>query len=103
MAKDPEAQLRNLIAGYTDSIRLGDIKAIIAVLFAAIMMGAVLRFRDSYPWYLNAPVLLAPFIVIFFCLLASVFPRYPRGGEQTLPDLAQVDAGRFRVHRRSGA
>jgi hypothetical protein len=85
MARDSEAQLRNLIAGYTDSIRLGDIKAIIAVLFAAIMMGAVLRFRDSYPSYLNAPVLLAPFIVIFFCLLASVYPRYPREGSRRFP------------------
>ena len=38
MARDREAQLRNLIAGYGDSIRLSDIKANIAVLFVAIMM-----------------------------------------------------------------
>ena len=45
MAKDKNAQLRNLIAGYSDSIRLSDIKALIAVLFVAIMMGTVLQFR----------------------------------------------------------
>src|SRR6516165_6802465 len=85
MAKDRDAQLRNLIAGYGDSIRLSDIKANIAVLFVAIMMGTVLGFRDNYPRYLSAPVLLAPFIVIFFNLLASVFPRYPREGRERFP------------------
>ncbi len=85
MAKDREAQLRNLIAGYGDSIRLSDLKANIAVLFVAIMMGTVLGFRDNYPWYLNVPVLLAPFVVIFFFLLASVYPRYPRAGRRRFP------------------
>ena len=42
MAKDKNAQLRNLVAGYSDAIRLSDIKALIAVLFVAIMMGTVL-------------------------------------------------------------
>jgi hypothetical protein len=85
MAKDRDAQLRNLIVGYTDSIRLSDIKANIAVLFVAIMMGTVIGFRANYPAYLNVPVLLAPFIVIFFCLLASVYPRYPRAGRRRFP------------------
>jgi hypothetical protein len=85
MARDREAQLRNLIAGYGDSIRLSDIKANIAVLFVAIMMGTVLGFRDNYPWYLSVPVLLAPFVVIFFCLLASVYPRFPREGRRRFP------------------
>jgi hypothetical protein len=85
MPKDRDAQLRNLIAGYTDSIRLSDVKANIAVLFVAIMMGTVLGFRDSYPKYLNVPVLLAPFIVIFFNLLASVYPRFPRAGRKRFP------------------
>jgi hypothetical protein len=48
MAKDKNARLRNLIAGYGDSIRLSDIKALIAVLFVAIMMGTVLQFRALY-------------------------------------------------------
>lgn len=85
MSKDHEAQLRNLIVGYGDSIRLSDIKANIAVLFVAIMMGTVLQFRDQYPRYLNVPVLLAPFIVIFFNLLASVYPRFPRAGRKRFP------------------
>ena len=85
MSKDHEAQLRNLIAGYGDSIRLSDIKANIAVLFVAIMMGTVLQFRDQYPWYLNVPVLLSPFVVIFFNLLASVYPRFPRAGRMRFP------------------
>jgi hypothetical protein len=85
MSKDHEAQLRNLIVGYGDSIRLSDIKANIAVLFVAIMMGTVLQFRDRYPQYLNVPVLLAPFIIIFFNLLASVYPRFPRAGRRRFP------------------
>jgi hypothetical protein len=85
MDPDRDAKLRNLIAGYGDSIRLSDIKANIAVLFVAIMMGTVLQFRDSYPSYLNAPVILAPFIVIFFNLLASVYPRFPREGRKRFP------------------
>lgn len=85
MARDRNALLRNLIAGYGDAIRLSDIKANIAVLFVAIMMGTVLGFRDSYPSYLSVPVLLAPFIVIFFSLLGSVYPRFPREGRKRFP------------------
>jgi hypothetical protein len=85
ISKDHEAQLRNLIAGYGDSIRLSDIKANIAVLFAAIMMGTVLQFRAHYPHYLTVPVILAPFIVIFFSLLVSVYPRFPRAGRSRFP------------------
>jgi hypothetical protein len=84
-SKDHEAQLRYLIAGFGDSIRLSDIKAYFSVLFVAIMMGTVLQFRDHYPHYLNVPVLLAPFIVIFFNLLASVYPRFPRAGRRRFP------------------
>ena len=103
MARDRDAQLRNLIAGYGDSIRLSDIKANIAVLFVAIMMGTVLQFHAQYPSYLNVPVILAPFIVMFLNLLASVYPRFPRDGTQAVPDLARREPSGFRVHRRSGA
>ena len=62
MARDKNAQLRNLIAGYGDSMRLSDIKALIAVLFVAlIMMLTVLQYREHYPWYLSVPVILTPF------------------------------------------
>ena len=87
MSKDRNAQLRNLIAGYNDSIRLGDIKANIAVLFVAIMMGTVVQFRDLYPWYLGLPVLLAPFMVIFLSLLVCVYPSFPRAGRKRFPVL----------------
>lgn len=87
MARDRDALLRNLIASYGNSIRLSDIKANLAVLFVAIMMGTVLGFRDHYPRYLSVPVLLAPFIVIFFNLLVSVYPRFPREGRKRFPIL----------------
>jgi hypothetical protein len=85
MAKDRDAQLRNIIAGYGDSIRLSDIKANIAVLFVAIMMGVVIQYHDLYPAYLSLPVVLAPFMFIFMCLLVSVYPRYPREGQDRFP------------------
>jgi hypothetical protein len=85
MAKDKNARLRNLIAGYGDSIRLSDIKALIAVLFVAIMMGTVLQFRALYPRYLSVPVVLTPFMIIFLNLLISIYPRFPRAGRQRFP------------------
>ena len=85
MARDKNAQLRNLIAGYGDSMRLNDIKALIAVLFVAIMMLTVLQYREHYPWYLSAPVILTPFMIIFLNLLISVYPRFPRAGRRRFP------------------
>lgn len=85
MVKDKNAQLRNLIAGYGDSIALSDAKAMIAVLFVAIMLLTVLQFRPVYPWYLSVPVLVIPFALIFLNLLAAVFPRYPRSGRERFP------------------
>jgi hypothetical protein len=85
MTKDWNAQLRNMIVAYNDSIRLSDIKANIAVLFVAIMMGTVVGFRETYPSYLNLPVLLAPFMVIFFNLLVCVYPTFPRAGRIRFP------------------
>ena len=85
MAKDKNARLRNLIAGYSDSIRLSDIKALIAVLFAAIMVLTVLQYRFLYPWYLSVPVIMTPFMIIFINLLISVYPRFPRAGRQRFP------------------
>lgn len=85
MAKDKNAQLRGLSAGYGEAIRNSDFKAINTVLFVAIMMGVVLQFRDFYPWYLSVPVILTPFTIIFLNLLISVFPRYPRSGRPRFP------------------
>jgi hypothetical protein len=95
MTRDRDAQLHNLIAGYGDSIRLSDIKANIAVLFVAIMMGTVLQFRAQYPSYLSVPVILAPFIIMFLSLLASVYPRFPRAGRKRFPIWRDASPGDF--------
>jgi hypothetical protein len=85
MAADRDAQLRNIIAGYNDTIRLSDAKALIGVLFVAIMMGTVVQYKDLYPPYLTLPVLLPPFMFIFVNLLISVYPRFPRSGRSRFP------------------
>ena len=95
MAQDKNAQMRNLIAGYSDSMRLSDIKALIAVLFAAIMMGTVLQYREHYPWYLSPLVILAPFLIIYLSLLISVYPRFPRAGRQRFPIWRNADPKDF--------
>ncbi len=97
MAKDRNAQLRNLMAGYNDSIRLSDYKANIAVLFVAIMMGTVLQFRDFYPWYLNLPVVMAPFLIVFLNLLLSVYPRFPRSEWHRFPIRRGIPPGDFEL------
>jgi hypothetical protein len=95
MAQDKNAQMRNLITGYRDSMMLSDIKALIAVLFVAIMMGTVLQYRQQYPWYLSAPVILAPFMIIYVSLLISVYPRFPRAGRERFPIWRNADPQDF--------
>jgi hypothetical protein len=77
---DPAEHFGNLVAAYTDSIRVSDFKANLAVLFAAIMMGPIVAYRDKYPHFLPLPLILLPFMVVFFFLLICVYPRYPRKG-----------------------
>jgi hypothetical protein len=95
MAQDKNAQLRNFIAGYRDSMMLSDIKALIAVLFVAIMMGTVLQYRPHYPWYLTPLVILAPFLIIFLNLLISVYPWFPRAGRERFPIRRNADPSDF--------
>jgi hypothetical protein len=95
MAQDKNAQMRNLITGYRDSMMLSDIKALIAVLFVAIMMGTVLQYRQQYPWYLSAPVILSPFMIIYLNLLISVYPRFPRAGRKRFPIWRNADPQDF--------
>ncbi len=95
MVKDKDAQLRNLIAGYGDSMRLSDIKALIAVLFVAIMMLTVVQYRDRYPWYLSVPVILTPFMIVYLSLLISVYPRFPRAGRKRFPIWRNADPAEF--------
>ncbi len=95
MATDRNGQLRNIIAGYGDSIRLNDAKAVVAVLFVAIMLNVVVQYRDSYPWYLSLPVVLAPFLFIFMNLLISVYPRFPREGRDRFPVRRKIEPENF--------
>jgi len=95
MVRDENAQLRNLIAGYGDSMRLSDIKALIAVLFVAIMMLTVVQYRDRYPWYLSVPVILTPFMIAYLSLLISVYPRFPRAGRKRFPIWRNADPEAF--------
>jgi len=95
MARDRDALLRNIIADYTGAIRLSDAKAVVAVLFVAIMMGVVVQYQDFYPWYLSLPVALAPFLFIFMNLLISVYPRYPRQGQDRFPVRRKIEPEHF--------
>jgi hypothetical protein len=79
-APDPALHFRNLVAAYADTIRTSDFKANLVVLFVAIMMGPIVSSRDKYPPFLPLPVVLAPFLIAFLCLLFCVYPRFPRRG-----------------------
>ena len=77
-APDPALHFGNLVNAYTDSIRVSDFKSNLTVLFVAIMMGPIVAERDKYPHFLPLPIVLAPFLVSFLCLLFCVYPRYSR-------------------------
>jgi hypothetical protein len=79
-APDPALHYGNLIGAYQEAIRLSDFKANLTVLFVAIMMGPVVASRAKFPHFLSLPFALAPFLVVFFCLLMVVLPRFPRRG-----------------------
>ena len=78
MAVDFADYYRGLSAGYTDAIRASDFKANIVMFFLSIVMGPVIGSRDKYPHFLTLPVLVSPFLVVFFCLFVAILPRYPR-------------------------
>jgi len=79
-APDPALHFGNLISAYADTIATSDFKSNLVVLFVAIMMGPIVANRDKYPHFLPLPVVLAPFLIAFLCLLFCVFPRFPRRG-----------------------
>ena len=79
-AKDAAQHYRNIIGGFTESIRLSDFKANVAIVFAGIMMGPVVAFRDKLPHFVPLNLALAPFLVVFLCLLICLYPRYVREG-----------------------
>jgi len=79
-AKDATAYYRGVIGAFTETIRLSDFKANVAIVFTGIMMGPVVAFRDKLPHFVPLSVALAPFLVVFLCLLVCLYPRYGREG-----------------------
>jgi len=82
IASDPAQPYRRLIAAYTDAIRQSDFKANIAILMVAFMMGPVLGNHTHFPDYLPIAVVMAPFLIVYICLLAVLIPRYPKRGSK---------------------
>jgi hypothetical protein len=80
MKKDAATYYSNQIAAYTDAIRISDFKANVAIIYGAFTIGPVLSFSDKFPRFLPIPIVILPFVVVFFCLLICLFPRYPRRG-----------------------
>src|SRR5208283_5777406 len=79
---DPAQPYRGLIAAYTETIRAQDFKANIAILFVAFAMGPILYNYPKFPSYLPIPFVLLPFLVVYFCLLLVLIPRYPKRGSK---------------------
>jgi hypothetical protein len=79
-AKDAATHYRNIIGAFTETIRLSDFKANVAIVFAGIMMGPVVAFKDKLPPFVPLFVALAPFLIVFLCLLICLYPRYVNEG-----------------------
>jgi hypothetical protein len=79
-AKDAAAHYRGIIGAFTETIRLSDFKANVAIVFSGIMMGPVISFKDKLPNFLPLDVALAPFLLVFLCLLVCLYPRYVNEG-----------------------
>ena len=79
-AKDAATHYRNIIGAFTETIRLSDFKANVAIVFAGIMMGPIVAFRDKLPPFVPLNLALAPFIIVFLCLLICLYPRYVSEG-----------------------
>ena len=85
MTSDATTYYRTQIAAYTDSIRMADFKANVAIIYGAFTIGPILGFSKNFPPFLPLPAALLPFVVVFSCLLVCLLPRYPRAGRATLP------------------
>lgn len=79
-AADAATHYRNIIGGFTDSIRISDFKANVAIVIAAVMMGPVIGFHDKLPAFIPLSAALAPFLIAYLCLLICLYPRYGREG-----------------------
>ena len=97
MSKDPSLYYRNQISAYTESIRMCDFKANVAVIYGAFTIGPIMGFSSSFPHYIPLQVVLLPFVIVFFCLLICLLPRYPSIGRATLPIERNADPESFLV------
>lgn len=80
MARDPARYFADTNAVLVDAIRNSDFKATVALIFTAIMMGPVLGARGRFPSYFSLAIVMAPFLIVYFCLLLCLLPRYPGMG-----------------------
>jgi hypothetical protein len=95
MAQDAATYYRNTIGAFTETIRISDFKANVAIVFTAIMMGPVLAFRDKFPSYVPVALALAPFLLIYFCLLICLYPRYRNQGRAQFIIVRNADPSLF--------
>jgi hypothetical protein len=95
MAEDPAAYFRSTNAILADSIRASDFKAQVAIIFVGIMMGPMLGARTIFPSYFSLAMVMAPFLIVYFCLLICLLPRYPRMGRAHLVIRSNADPGMF--------
>jgi hypothetical protein len=91
MTKDATTYYRNQIAAYTDSIRISDFKANVAVIYGAFTIGPIIGFSSSFPHFLPLQAVLLPFVVV--CLM----PRYPKPGRATFPIKRNAQPEDYRV------
>ena len=103
--KDAATHYRNVIGAFTETIRLSDFKANVAIVFAGIMMGPVVAFRDKLPHFVPLDVALAPFLLVFLCLLICLYPRYGSEGRviSSSPATPRRTCSRGRTRRRSSS
>src|SRR5271154_2711986 len=95
MAKDPATHFRATNGLLVDAIRISDFKANVAIVFVGIMMGPVIGARDKFPSYFSLAMVMAPFLIIYFCLLLCLLPRYPRMGRANLVIARNADPSMF--------
>ena len=96
MAQEHADYYRGLSAAYTDAIRASDFKANIVIFFLSIVSGSVIGARDKLPGFMPLPVVLAPFLLVFFCLFVALLPRYPRRGRPNFLVSRTATAADFR-------
>ena len=82
MAQKPADYYQGLSASYTNAIRATDFKSNIVMFFLSIVMGPTIAYRDKFPSFLSLPVLISPFLIVFFCLFLAIVPRYPSRGRK---------------------